>query len=127
MTIYFSASTGGFYDSDIHGKHVPSDAVEIAAEDHAALLDAQGNGKVIVADKSGAPVAIDRPAPTVDELWASARRKRDDLLAASDWTQVLDAPLSAEAKEAWAEYRQALRDVTKQADPSHIVWPKSPA
>lgn len=127
MPLYFSASTGGFYDSEIHGKAIPKGAVEITAADHAALLAAQADGKMIAADKQGNPIAIDRPAPTADEIMASVRRKRDALLAASDWTQVLDAPLSAEAKEAWAEYRQALRDVTKQADPSHIVWPKSPS
>jgi hypothetical protein len=27
-------------------------------------------------------------------------------------------------KTAWATYRQALRDITKQADPFNIAWPK---
>jgi hypothetical protein len=35
------------------------------------------------------------------------RLHRDRLLAASDWTQVADAPVD---KAAWATYRQALRD-----------------
>ena len=35
------------------------------------------------------------------------RRLRDSMLAASDWTQVADAPVD---KAAWATYRQALRD-----------------
>jgi len=38
------------------------------------------------------------------------RRMRDGLLAASDWTQTLDAPLTDEQRAAWAVYRQALRD-----------------
>ena len=43
---------------------------------------------------------------------AQKRAERDRLLAASDWTQVEDAPVD---KAAWATYRQALRDLP-QAD-----------
>lgn len=43
------------------------------------------------------------------------RGKRNHLLAKSDWTQVADAPVD---KEAWAAYRQALRDL-----PNHVNWP----
>ena len=35
------------------------------------------------------------------------RAARNDLLAQSDWTQVADAPVD---RQAWATYRQALRD-----------------
>ena len=45
------------------------------------------------------------------------RMHRNRLLAASDWTQVADAPVD---KAAWAAYRQALRDfpVTWVAGPT---------
>lgn len=46
------------------------------------------------------------------------RTKRDELLVASDWTQMNDSPLSNELKTAWATYRQELRDVTDLD-----VWP----
>ena len=40
--------------------------------------------------------------------WAERMRlHRDRLLKESDWTQVADAPVD---REAWATYRQALRD-----------------
>ena len=42
-----------------------------------------------------------------DVLTSRMRIQRDRLLAESDWTQVADAPVE---KEAWATYRQALRD-----------------
>jgi hypothetical protein len=29
-------------------------------------------------------------------------------------------------KESWAIYRQALRDITNQADPFNITWPTPP-
>ena len=53
-----------------------------------------------------------------------ARSKRDRLLAQSDWTQVVDAPVD---QAAWATYRQALRDVPAQAGfPENIDWPDVP-
>ena len=52
------------------------------------------------------------------------RDERDQLLASSDWTQVADAPVD---QSAWAEYRQALRDVPSQKGfPNSIVWPDKP-
>lgn len=55
---------------------------------------------------------------------AEARFLRDKLLAASDWTQLVDAPLSATLKAEWVTYRQALRDLDLQAE--KIVWPTPP-
>lgn len=56
-----------------------------------------------------------------------ARAQRDKLLAETDWTQVLDAPISAECREAFRVYRQALRDITEQDGfPESIVWPVKP-
>lgn len=43
------------------------------------------------------------------EWWLERMRlHRDRLLAASDWTQTVDDPTGD--REAWAVYRQALRD-----------------
>lgn len=59
-----------------------------------------------------------------DTAAQDARAFRDRLLAASDWTQVADAPVDAAA---WATYRQALRDVPQQAGfPENITWPEVP-
>lgn len=55
--------------------------------------------------------------------WQSVRSQRDHLLRQSDWTQVADAPVD---RAAWAIYRQALRDITTQADPLQITWPTQP-
>ncbi len=49
------------------------------------------------------------PADVPAEWWAERMRLiRDDLLAASDWTQTVDDPTGNAA--AWAAYRQQLRD-----------------
>ena len=53
-----------------------------------------------------------------DRLAAAHRATRNDLLAASDWTQMPDSPLTDEAKTSWATYRTALRDL-----PTNENWP----
>jgi len=45
-----------------------------------------------------------------EQLMAGMRWHRDQFLAASDWTQMPDSPLTDEQRAAWAVYRQALRD-----------------
>jgi len=65
------------------------------------------------------------PPPTTEQLAAQARAERDRLLAATDWTQLPDVPEATRA--AWAEYRQALRDVPQQDGfPLTITWPERP-
>ena len=57
-------------------------------------------------------------------VWERLRIKRNAELAASDWTQVADAACD---KAAWAEYRQALRDLPDNTtDPREAVWPTPP-
>ena len=79
-------------------------------------------------DFSDAPVP-ERPTYNPDERAleeeaAEVRTQRDALLKDSDWTQVSDAPVD---HQAWADYRQALRDVPQQAGfPTEITWPVKP-
>lgn len=62
--------------------------------------------------------------PTNDDLRDRMRSERNRLLAESDWTQLPDAKVD---KEAWAIYRQQLRDATKNWEPSFIwVAPSKP-
>lgn len=73
---------------------------------------------------NGTPVTQivdDTPAP---DLETPVRQERNALLAASDWTQVADAPVD---QAAWAVYRQALRDITSgEGFPENIIWPTEP-
>lgn len=59
-----------------------------------------------------------------DGVWPVIRSRRASLLAETDWTQLPDVPLAT--KTLWAEYRQALRDITLQPDPRNIIWPTPP-
>ncbi|ANN71560.1 DUF4376 domain-containing protein [Bordetella bronchialis] len=67
--IYYAQSTGGFYDSAVHGTAIPPDAVQITAAERDRALDAQASGKTISGvDSNGNMVLSDPPAPTLDEL-----------------------------------------------------------
>lgn len=57
-------------------------------------------------------------------VWERLRHRRDQLLAASDFRMVTDAPWGTTP---WAEYRQALRDLpANTTDPRAAVWPVAP-
>tara|TARA_R100000654_G_scaffold4334_1_gene12893 strand:+ start:623 stop:862 length:240 start_codon:yes stop_codon:yes gene_type:complete len=49
------------------------------------------------------------------------REHRNYLLNQSDWTVSVDSPLSDSKKAEWKTYRQALRDITKTANPKIIL------
>ena len=73
-------------------------------------------------------IAVDMDAEAIAALDAQqAKTVRDDRtkrLADCDWTQVSDAPVD---KQAWATYRQALRDITSQSGfPWEVIWPVAP-
>lgn len=68
------------------------------------------------------------PEPTLLELRQRIRGKRNALLARTDWTQLLDAPLTAEQKLAWQTYRQQLRDIIQTITRENPIptWPTPP-
>ena len=62
------------------------------------------------------------PAPT----WEQIRSQRDSLLKDSDWSVASDANPKP-SKEAWLDYRKALRDVPQTfSKPEEVVWPSKP-
>ena len=101
------------------------DGTEWVLEQNTAEIERFG---FTLADFPGAPVP-EKPTYNPDERALEqeadeTRTQRDALLAASDWTQVPDAPVD---QQAWAEYRQALRDVPQQTGfPIDINWPSKP-
>lgn len=48
------------------------------------------------------------------------------LLAQTDWTQLADIDLTAEEKEAWASYRQLLRNLDSNTPLFSLPWPVPP-
>jgi hypothetical protein len=55
--------------------------------------------------------------------WQNIRDDRNNRLSECDWTQLPDVSVN---QYNWAEYRQKLRDITKQPDPFNIDWPVKP-
>lgn len=109
-----------FFDPELEYPHEDlSDTVPISDEDWEEFINNPGarrwDGEKVV--------PCDPPQPVV--TWDEIRAHRNALLAASDWTQLPDVPLAN--KEAWAQYRQALRDIPQQfSDPANVVWPVPP-
>jgi hypothetical protein len=63
----------------------------------------------------------------VDMASTQVLAKRLPLLQQSDWTQIPGNPLIAEQQQAWAVYRQQLRDITSQSGyPFNVIWPTPP-
>lgn len=68
-----------------------------------------------------------RDFETIPEEWLLERMRlhRDRLLKESDWAMAPDAPTD---KDAWAAYRQALRDFPATWEPSEEAnFPNPPA
>ena len=112
--------------------------IQFDSATHAALEGSFNDSSYYV--EAGVPVAMPpKPTPhhvfdyttkqwidprTPETEWPLVRAQRNRLLLESDWTQLPDVPIAT--KDAWATYRQALRDITEQPDPFNIVWPVPP-
>ncbi|ANI13094.1 phage tail protein [Pseudomonas citronellolis] len=72
--MFYSSSTSGFYVAEIHGEHIPADAVEISIEDYSDLMAGQANGMSIRANSTGHPELVPAlPAPDYPSLIAGRR------------------------------------------------------
>ena len=106
-------------DVVLEGPQAQPTRYQVAYADGVEQIDGAWYTKYSVADRDD-----EAKAAKDAEQAKSVRDKRNTKLAESDWTQVADAPVD---KEAWATYRQALRDVSAQADfPWTIEWPTQP-
>lgn len=141
--MHYSPTTNGFYDEATHGKItllvpdpawapsegqdqaplipvanpaclIPGDAVEVSPQQHAALMAAQSEGKVISAGQDGFPVALDPTPPTLVDVRAAAQQRID-----AHYQTLYDqaVPNSAMAAEYDAAYMVAKRWLENQTGP----------
>lgn len=84
------------------------------------VIDGEFVRIVEVVDKTDEDIQADKAS-----AMAQIRSQRTQLLSSCDWTQLTDSPVD---KTAWAEYRQALRDLPESiVDPrDQVVWPVRP-
>lgn len=129
--MFYAKSTNGFYDAAIHGAAIPTDAVEITAEQHAELLAGQSAGQLIKADESGYPVLADPPPPTTEQIIAqytagvqqhldtfAQTRNYDGILSACTYATstapefAIEGQYAVEARDAtWAKCYEIMAEV----------------
>jgi hypothetical protein len=102
---------------------------ELAAAEVAAGHGVDVSDIEVVIDPAGSDPRGDDVVRTVitwDEL--ESRGRRNEKLAACDWTQGLDTPLSDSKRAEWATYRQTLRDLPSSTpDVNALEWPATPS
>jgi hypothetical protein len=120
MSLYFSVSRDGFYNSEA-GVPIPDDVIEITEDQYNHFLFTMNQENKMLVLEDGELVLKPRENKV---SWEMIRQKRNKLLSQSDYTQMPDWPGN---KTAWAEYRQALRNITQNfIDANEVVWPKAP-
>ena len=70
--------------------------------------------------------AGNEPAPAPDTRVTKGRARRDELLRASDWTQLADSPLGLVDRQVWQAYRTALRTLPQLPGFPDVEWPRPP-
>lgn len=141
MTIRYSPSTGGFYDSALeYPGGLPADGIAITPQHHAQLLDGLASGQQITVTRAGRVVLITPPASRaalVLAIKAEAARRIEAI--APLWRQLNDSraptPESAARFAAIDAIRGASalieQDLTATADKGlrgfpvadHPLWP----
>lgn len=108
----------------------------ISVRDGVEQIDGQWFSRFIAgpvfADIEGGPTAAEQEATyraSIDtQAAARVREDRNRKLAASDWTQMADSPLTDEAKTQWATYRTDLRNLPDATGwPHTMTWPTEPS
>lgn len=107
MTIFYSKTTGGFYDNQIHNI-LPEDAVKITAEYHATLLAGQAQGKTIMPGKDGKPVLAPL-APSHLHQWNGKEWVLDKAAASQLLAEAIDQGTDAINNLVDAAYRHVAR------------------
>jgi hypothetical protein len=120
MSLYYILDADGCLAYSVEGGVIPSEAVLVDFDigQPPTKLD-----KFHFATKQWIQEYSQEKLTIIEVGYVNGRRI--ELLQQSDWTQLPDVPL--ETKQAWATYRQALRDITTQEGyPFNVIWPTPP-
>tara|TARA_B100000900_G_C20551984_1_gene705127 strand:- start:53 stop:481 length:429 start_codon:yes stop_codon:yes gene_type:complete len=60
------------------------------------------------------------------QCWYDVRKLRNIELQQSDYVTSIASETGVGISTAWKNYRQGLRDITKQSDVNNLVWPTHP-
>lgn len=130
--IYCAESTGGFYDTAIHGSDIPMDAKEISKDERDRLLTGQSSGKSI-AFKNGIPFLVDPKPPTSYEVAVAEQSER--IATATQQISIIQPavdggyakPEHVKLLADWQRYLYELMLVPEQPGwPENPQWPDEP-
>ena len=106
------------------------------------IVGAKGDEAVMSSDPSSFGVTWEQVKTKYDELVSAEpfnllRQERNELIAATDWTQLKDIDLDIIRERNWKNYRQALRDLPSKSTPkldsngnldmTSVSWPDKPS
>ncbi|HHA1786306.1 tail fiber assembly protein [Enterobacter kobei] len=139
MSIFYSATSNGFYSSGLKDDYVaagtwPGDTIEISDRWYNHLFEGQSNGKVITANEYGQPVLSNPPPPSKNDMTAAAEVQKKQLLseamtAIAPLQDAVEFSIATENEisklQAWKVYRVALNRIDTSSAPD-ISWPSRP-
>lgn len=123
MKRFYSAGRNAFFDSELHGDQIPSDALEISDACYEALMLAQSKGAFIMAGSDGYPFTGEGPAASPAERLAALHASAFGALSRSDVTVLRSYEAGVPVPSAMVAYRQALRDLINNNDPDGTLPP----
>lgn len=138
---YYSACENGFFfpcDFDECRQSelgLPDDLIEVSDTEHAALMDGQRAGKMIVPDANGRPILTERPEPTSEQLIEIANTEKVKYLSVANAAiaplqDAVDLGIATGEEKArlqeWKKYRVLLSRVDTSTAPD-IEWPLEPS
>lgn len=113
-------------DGSVWVKDPPPGCVEVEDKDKPAVEAALRAGDHPRLE-NGAWRIYPSADPPPDVLLHNLRHERDQRLRDCDWTQMPDVEIDPTKRQAWADYRRALRSLPQQhPDGRNVVWPNKP-
>ncbi|HGL6839090.1 tail fiber assembly protein [Citrobacter koseri] len=139
MTMFFSPSTGGFYDDVMKADYEaagswPDDVTPVSDRWYQYLIQGQSDGKIITVNEYGQPVLSDPAPPSTEQLIQEAETRKTTLMqAASDaiapLQDAVDLDIATSDENAlllaWKKYRVLLNRVDTNTAPD-VKWPETP-
>ena len=115
MTVYIS---GDGFDNLPYGVNLLEDG---STDIHKELCVRYKNGEYT-------PEPYVEPEIDIEVAKENIRKKRNSLISVTDYMFTTDYEMSDLDRKLVKEYRQALRDITKQKGfPENVVWPNKPS
>lgn len=140
MSMFFSPSTGGFYNDLMKADYEaagswPDDVISVSDRWYNWLIQGQSEGKIITVNEYGQPILSEPLPPSVEQLIYEAEARKTTLMqAAGDAIAPLQDAVDldiATSKENsllldWKKYRVLLNRIDT-SKPQNINWPETPA